>query len=113
MDRPRRRPHPSAGRTGMTSTLDQLTATRDALHQVAEHVLAAAQFAQTRDVRLGHVPGGFTTYAELRGQGHVMVIDDKIVTEGPAGRRVAPLTTVADAAAFVGITAGLPASAYS
>jgi hypothetical protein len=98
---------------GMSTTLDQLTATRDALHQVAEHVLAAAQFAQTRDVRLGHVPGGFTTYAELRGQGHVMVIDDKIVTEGPAGRRVAPLTTVAEAAAFLGVTAGLSPSAYT
>lgn len=97
----------------MTSTLDVLTATRDALHQVAEHVLAAAQFAQTGDVRLAYVPGGFTTYSELRGQRRVMVIDDKLVVVDPVGRRDAPLTTVSAAAAFLGIAAGLPPSAYT
>ncbi|MDQ2750242.1 MAG: hypothetical protein M3Y44_12075 [Actinomycetota bacterium] len=96
----------------MTSTLDELPATRDALHQVAEHVLAAAQFAQSGDVRLAHVPGGFTTYSELRGQRRVMVIDDELVVLDAIGRRVTPLTTVGTAAAFLGITAGLPPSAY-
>src|SRR3954468_5148193 len=112
MDRPRRRPHPSAGRTGMTSTLDELTATRDALHQVAEHVLAAAQFAQTGDIRLAFVPGGFVTYSELPGQRRIMVIGDHLVVADPAARRTIPLTTVHAAAGFLDMSAGLSPSAY-
>ena len=100
-------------RNRMTSTPDELTATRDGLHQVAEHVLAAAQFAQTGDIRLAYTPGGFTTYAELRDQRRVMVIADKLVVVDPVGRRSAPLRTVRQAADFLGIAAGLPPSAYS
>jgi hypothetical protein len=96
----------------MTSALDELRTTREALHQVAEHVLAAAQFAETGDVRLAYVPGGFSTSVELQGGRRVMVIDDELVVVDPVARRTARLTTIAEAAAFVGITAGLPSSAY-
>jgi hypothetical protein len=96
----------------MTSTMDKLAATRDALHQVAEHVLAAAQFAQTGDVRLAYLPGGFTTHTQLRGERRVMVIGSDLVVVDPLGRRSTPLTTVGAAAAFVGTTPGLPRSAY-
>ena len=96
----------------MTSTLEMLTATRYALHQVAEHVLAAAQYTQTGDIRLAFAPGGFTTYSELPGQRRVMVVGDRLIVVDPAGRRSTQLTTVGSAAAFVGIAAGLPSSAY-
>jgi hypothetical protein len=96
----------------MTTTTDKLAATRDALHRVAEHVLAAAQFAQTGDVRLAYLPGGFTTYAQLRGERRVMVIGRDLVVVDPTGRRSTPLTTVGAAAAFLGVSPGLPRAAY-
>jgi hypothetical protein len=96
----------------MTTTTDTLAATRDGLHRVAEHVLAAAQFAQTGDMRLAHLPGGYTTYTQLRGERRVMVIAGDLVVVDPSGRRSTPLTTLGAAAAFLGISPGLPSAAY-
>jgi hypothetical protein len=96
----------------MTATVDKFAATRDALHQVAEHVLAAIQYAQTGDIRLGYLPRGFTTTAPLRGERRAMVIGSDLVVMDPVGRRSTPLSTVGAAAAFLGISPGLPRSAY-
>ncbi|HEX4015576.1 MAG TPA: hypothetical protein VHX15_02480 [Frankiaceae bacterium] len=42
---------------------DGLAVTRDALHAISEHVLAAALFAGTGRIGLRVVPGGFATPA--------------------------------------------------
>ena len=90
----------------------ELGTTRNGLHAVAEQVLAAAQYRATGDIRLRAVPGGFGTTQLLAGDVTLSVIGDRIVVSGPSGQRSTRLTTVADAAAFVGIEAGLPDSAY-
>src|SRR3954465_10225851 len=48
----------------MTATqTPALVATRDSWHRVAEHVLAAGQFAASGTIRLRPSPGGFSTTA--------------------------------------------------
>ena len=96
----------------MTATSPALAATRDALHQVAEHVLAAAQYAQLGTIRLRIVAGGFETINTLPGNRRLGVINGRIVVTDDAGMRSAPLTTVRAAADFAGITAGLSPTAY-
>jgi hypothetical protein len=95
----------------MTVGTSALAETREALHQVAEHVLAAAQYAEAGTVRLRVVTGGFETVRDLR-DGRLGVIDGRLVVTDGAGTRSAALSTVAAAADFVGATAGLPAQAY-
>ena len=89
--------------------------TRDALHAVAEHVLAKARYIDDREIRLTAFTGGFAT--PLLGDGtRVRVdagdIDIDIVVDGPGGERRSTLTTVGDAAAFVGVDPGFPADLY-
>ena len=51
--------------TAMTSSADcppaRLAATRDGLHRVAEHILAAARYAASGRIGLIPSPGGFRT----------------------------------------------------
>lgn len=85
-------------------------ATRRALHSVAEHVLAAALHRATGRIGLRPTPGGFGTPwfdgRRLRVEGVDLVVED-----GGTVRR-APLTTVGEAAAFVGVEPGAPADVY-
>jgi hypothetical protein len=103
-------------RGSMTRDVDvlpeRLVPTHDAWHQVAEHVLAAAQYAETERIDLRVVDGGFRTAAMLRGNRTISVIGTRLVVTDDAGERSSPLTTVADAARLVGITAGLPGGVY-
>lgn len=96
----------------MTAANPALAATRDALHQVAEHVLAAAQYAELGTIRLRIVAGGFATIDTQPGNRRLAVINGQVVVTDDAGVRSAPLTTVRAAADFVGITAGLAPTAY-
>jgi len=95
-------------------TLDPATlrVTRDGLHQVAEHVLAAIQYVQTGDIRLAYIVGGFGTTRPLNGIQELGVIDGELVVTDNDGARSTRLTTLEAAAAFVGATPGLPSSAY-
>ncbi|MGN6635162.1 MAG: hypothetical protein ACTHJ6_06825 [Oryzihumus sp.] len=88
-------------------TLETLVRTRESLHQVAEHVLAAARKRQTGHFTLRVSPGGFCT-PPLE-DGRVIAVDhtDLTVTDA-AGVHRAPLTTVRAAADLVGIMAGFP-----
>ena len=61
----------------------RLAATRNGLHRVAEHLLATARYAATRETGLLPAPGGFRT-----------------PPFGPDGRFLAVDGTVAEAAAF-------------
>ncbi|HET7660247.1 MAG TPA: hypothetical protein VFK66_07645 [Oryzihumus sp.] len=90
-----------------TPSLESLVRTRESLHQVAEHVLAAARKRQTGHFTLRASPGGFCT--PPLDDGRVIAVDhtDITVTDA-AGAHRAPLTTVRAAADLVGITAGFP-----
>lgn len=97
----------------MTRTDDRLVSTRAALHRVAEHVLAAAQFRDGAGIRLHYVPGGFETLRGLADGRRLAVVDGEFVVIEPDGRRRATaLTTVAAVAEFAGVEPGLPAGTY-
>src|SRR5512132_1638340 len=100
------------GRTDMTTLrpTELFAATRDSLHRVAEHVLAAAQYADTGEISLCSVTGGFQTAHPLRGNRRVSIVDAQLVVSDDTGARAVPLTTVAAAAQFVGVEPGMPAT---
>jgi hypothetical protein len=84
-----------------------LGCTRLAWHAVAEQVLAALRYAAESRIGLAVTPGGFGTppdsaCAPTRIAGHELVVSDG------SRERVEPLTTLAAAAAAVGIEAGAP-----
>ena len=93
------------------SDLDKFTATRDALHRVAEHVLAKARYLDDGEIRLTAFPGGFST-PQLAGRTRVRVdCADLVVDTAGRSARIG-LTTIGDAAAFLDIEPGFPADVY-
>ncbi len=86
-----------------------LRSTRDGWHRVAEHVLAAGQFAASGTIRLRVAPGGFRTTAGIAGR-QLAVEGDRLVVEDGALRRGTPLTTLRRVAAFAGVVPGLRGS---
>src|SRR5689334_7958377 len=99
----------SGGRQAMKV---DLAPTRESLHRVAEHVLAAAQARAGAGIRLRYTTGGFETFVGLPDGTRIGVVDRRIVVSGPHDRRDAALTTVAAAAAFAGTEPGLPPGIY-
>ena len=82
---------------------ETFAATREALHRVAERVVAPARKPHN-EIALIQTPGGFGTPPfEFEGRSLQVKVDrfELVVDEGGEERRVA-LTTLADAAAFVG-----------
>jgi hypothetical protein len=91
--------------------LDAFVSTRDALHGLAEHVLAKARYLDDGEIRLEAFEGGFATpllgdHTRVRVDGVDLVIDDR------DGSRRTELTTVGRAANFVGIEPGFPTELY-
>jgi hypothetical protein len=75
---------------------------REALHQVAAHVLARRRFAATGRVGLRPAPGGLATPAF--GDGEVVRVSGGVlVVERAGGTRAEPLTTLGRAAELVGV----------
>ena len=95
--------------TILTSAHD-LATTRVSWHRVAEHVLAAGQFADAGTIRLRPCPGGIATVRGVAGRQLAVVGDELIVLEPDGNRRTARLTTIRAAAAFAGVTPGLQGS---
>src|SRR3954463_9119707 len=94
----------------MTMTAPQvLVDTRASWHRVAEHVLAAGQFAAAGTIRLRPHPGGFATVVGVDGR-QLAVDGNRLVVLGDGQRRETVLTTVGEAAAFAGIESGLRGS---
>jgi hypothetical protein len=89
------------------TTAQRLVETRASWHRVAEHVLAAAQFADAGTIRLRTWQGGIATVRGVGGRQLGVVGDALVVVEPDGSRRSAPLTTVGAAAAFAGVTSGL------
>jgi hypothetical protein len=91
---------------------DRLAATRDGLHRVAEHVLAAARYAASGEIGLAPSPGGFRT-PPFGPDGRFLAVDGtELVAGGAAGSRRTGLTTIRAAAEFAGITPSAPARVY-
>lgn len=89
-----------------------LSASRMAWHRVAEHVVAKARYLDDGEIRLTTWPGGFATPWLSSGR-RVGVRSTSIVVEGSHGSRTAPLSTLGEAAAFVGLEAGFPSELYA
>ena len=96
----------------LPSAPPDLARTRDALHAIAEHVLAPARVRATgSEIALEATPGGFGTPAFPDG-GRVRVEGAELVVEAPGGgEHRAPITTVRAAARLAGLDADeLPAT---
>ena len=116
---PRRREIVWAQRTGgvgqwVTRRTRTGPSTRSALHAVAEHVLAPALHVSTGHIGLRVMRGGFGTpvFRSPHGNRQVQVDGLDLVVTDDRGRRRAPLTTIAEAAAFVEVTPGAPKGLY-
>ena len=86
-----------------------LVESRQCWHRVAEHVLAAGQFAAAGTIRLRPHPGGFATVVGVEGRQLAVDANRLVVLDG-AERRETELTTVGNAAAFAGVEPGLRGS---
>lgn len=85
------------------------TATRDALHLLADRVIAPARNAVDGDFRLRWLPGGFGTPRFGSDDRQVRIDGTDLVVAVGAQERRAPITTCRAAAEFVGLDAsGLP-----
>jgi hypothetical protein len=117
-------PHPGIGRrdrlSGMTSDASAgpgAPPTITSLHVLAEHVLGAGLFAATGHIGLQVAAGGFGTppSADADLGGRWVVSDGALAVRRSDGstERQAEITTVAAAAAFFGVTPGMPPTVYT
>jgi hypothetical protein len=102
--------------TAFTGSTDcspaRLAMTRAGLHRVAEHVLAAARYAETGRIGLMPSPGGFRT-PSFGSDGRFFAVEGtELVVGGAAGTRRVALATIRAAAEFAGVTPGAPAQVY-
>jgi len=88
--------------------------TREALHAVAEHVLAPARYQRTQRIGLRVTPGGFGTppFPDGPGERQLCVRGTSLVDRVDGTERTTVLSTLRAAAEFVGVTAGVPADVY-
>ena len=87
--------------------------TLESLHALAEHVVAAALYAETGRIGLRVGPGGFSTppFADDRRTVGVDHVD--LVVASAEGTRRAHLSTLGAAAQLAGVAPGAPASVYT
>jgi len=102
--------------TAMTGSADCpptcLAATRDGLHRVAEHILAAGLYAASGEIGLVPSPGGFRTQP-FGADGRFLAVDGTELLVGvAAATRRAALTTIRAAAEFAGVMPGAVARVY-
>jgi hypothetical protein len=85
----------------LTPLSDGYAATRDALHRLAVYVISPAQRLTNGEIILRATPGGFGT--AMMADGQIRVESTELVVERGGETRRAPITTLAEMAAFVGI----------
>lgn len=96
----------------LKSLPDSFAATRDALHAVAEHVLAPARYRAEQRIGLVPTVGGFGT--SRFGDGEQVRVDlGELVHERTGSVRRVALSTLGDAARFVGVPLGAPTHVYA
>lgn len=82
--------------------------TRDALHALAEHVIAPARYAVDGSIRLRWLPGGFGT-PRFGSDQQIRVEGAELIVAGNGSSRRRPVTSCHDIAGFLGVaSAGLP-----
>jgi hypothetical protein len=86
--------------------------TRDALHAVAEHVLAPVRLRAERRIGLTPTPGGFGT-PPLPDGSQLRVDGTELVARRSGREERVPITTLAAAAAFAGAEIGAVSTVYS
>ena len=86
--------------------------TRNALHRVAEHVLAKVRYLDDGEIRLTAFPGGFSTPL-LTGRRRVRVDGVDLVVDTDERSASIGLTTIGEASAFLDIEPGFPSELYS
>jgi hypothetical protein len=86
-------------------------ATREGLHMLAEHVIAPARYHADGHIGLVPTTGGFGTPTFGDGE-RVRVEGIELVHERPGSTRRVPLTTLSDAAQFIGVPLGAPTEVY-
>ena len=91
--------------------LDTFVSTRRVLHCVAEHVVAKARFVDDGEIRLTASSSGFATPL-LADKSRVWVDADELVVDGPSGSRWHHLSTIGEAASFLGVEPGFPSELY-
>lgn len=82
--------------------------TRAAVHALARHVLGAVVFEATGRCELRPAADGVETPPFGPGDRVIGVEGDELVDRDRSGERRAPITTVRDAARFVGVAPGVP-----
>lgn len=85
--------------------------TRAAMHALAEHVIAPARYRAEGRIGLIPAPGGFGTPTFGDGE-RVRVEGVELIHERPGTTTRIGITTLHDAAAFVGIPLGAPTDVY-
>lgn len=92
-----------------------LITTRRAWQAMAEHVLSAALHEATGRIGLRRTDGGFGTpvFDASRGPTQVRVDHAALVVTDTDGERQAPIGTIREAAALVGVTPGAPLAVYA
>ncbi|HEY7626748.1 MAG TPA: hypothetical protein VH761_06765, partial [Ilumatobacteraceae bacterium] len=91
--------------------LESFVSTREALHRVAEHVVAKARYVDDGEIRLTPLMNGFATPL-LADKRRVRVEADELAIDTPEGSTQHRLTTIAAAAALVGVVPGFPSELY-
>jgi hypothetical protein len=99
-------------------SVESLRTTRASLHALAEHVMAASQYAHKRRIGLRQATGGFATQPfvvdgaerRLAVVGTELVVRDDV--RGQATERRVPITNLRAAAGLTGGPVGMPSDAY-
>ena len=88
--------------------------TRNALHAIAEHVLAPALYAATRHIGLQPTPGGFGTpsFRGAHGERQLFVRETSLIDRDGGEERRTGLTTLGELSTFVGVSPGVPDEVY-
>jgi hypothetical protein len=95
-----------------------LRTTRAPLHAVAEHAMAADQYARKRRIGLGQATGGFATQSFVAdgAERRVAVVGTELVVRddvrGEAAERRVPITNLRAAGGLAGGPLGMPSGAY-
>jgi hypothetical protein len=90
----------------------QFAETRQSLHTLAEHVLAAARYHAIGRIGLQVVPGGFATPPFGDDHRTIGVEGTELVVRAGGQDRRTPITTLRAAGGFAGVAPGAPSNVY-
>jgi hypothetical protein len=104
--------------TPADTSAEALRTTRASLHALAEHVMAASQYARKRRIGLRQATGGFATqpFVVDGAERRLAVVGTKLVVrddrQGRAAERRLPITNLRAGGELAGGPVGMPSDAY-